>query len=80
MVSLDMSYERARAIEDDNRRMAELSLQSVHQQHPIQRIIQYLSPNQPLVYSVEYQQQQQHRNLMALYHLLDSFYNYSIMM
>ena len=42
----------------DARIMDQASLQVVHQQNKIQRIIQHLFPNQPQVYSREYQQQQ----------------------
>ena len=48
--------------QDEARRMARASLQDVHQQNPIQRIINYILPNQPQVYSIENQQQQQQSN------------------
>ena len=56
-ISLQDDFERA--VEEDNRRMAQASLQDVHQQNPIQRIMHYRIPNQPQVYSTECQQQQQ---------------------
>jgi hypothetical protein len=52
------------ARQEDVRIMAQAALQDVHQQNPIQSMIQYLFPNRAQVYSREYHQQRHLLNLM----------------